>query len=97
MAPRFGDTNAIHMLSFYDALPPPDFRRSRTDAGGFATVHYFVRGAGRHLDLTPRLATRCLIVIGVLEDAPLPLTLTADGETVNARGTTVVRWICPVE
>lgn len=93
----------IELLTFYDALPPPDYRR--TDFSN-PTVSY-QRSIGRALDLTPLTVapgssgTRPtsgssggrVILIGHLEGSPLPLPLTVDDEAVESSGWTVVRWI----
>lgn len=80
---------AIEMLSFYQALPPPNFRS--TD---FTSKNVNVqRTLGRALDITHLTQGKRLIVMGVMKQAPLPAPLTADGEAVEAEGWTVVRWI----
>ena len=89
----------IELLTFFDALPPPDYRR--TDFAN-PTVAY-QRSLGRALDLThltnaPGLAGAPhgggrVILIGHLEQSPLPAPLTVDGDPVDSHGWTVVRWI----
>ncbi len=78
----------IQMLCFYDTLPPPDFRRT-----GFPWALSYQRGLGRQLDLTPMLSERRLIILGLLQDSPLPAPLTVQGEAVTASGWTVVRFV----
>ncbi len=77
----------IDLLSFYDAMPPPNFRRTDFRARNLQ------RSQGRALDMTHLIAGRRLIMVGHLEDSPLPIPLTVDGEPVPSRGWTVVRWI----
>jgi len=83
---------AVEMLSFYNALPPPDYRR----------VHLLDRAAnydrllGGRLDLTSFTVMRCVILIGHLERASLPVPLRVDGQEVASQGWVVVRWIGPV-
>jgi hypothetical protein len=82
----------IQMLCFFDTLPPPDFRKT-----GFPYAVAFNRSLGRQLDLTPLFAGRRLIVIGHMEDSPLPVPMTVQGEEVSASGWTVVRWVYDLE
>ena len=86
MAPR------IEMLSFFDMLPPPDFR----DVMGLRRPEAYKRAVGRGLDLSHLTAMRRLILIGHLEEGPNPTPLRVDGRRLPARGWTVVRWIAPV-
>ncbi len=83
---------SVELLSFFNTLPPPDFRKTdfmRPPVG-------FARSLGRALDLTPMLAQRRLIVMGHLEDSPLPAPLRVEGREVQSTGWTVVRWSCPI-
>ncbi len=80
----------IEMLSFYDALPPPNVYQSTWGSLG-PTVYQ--RSLGRGLDLTPHTVGAKLILIGHLESSPLPAPLLVDGEPVESTGWTVVRWI----
>jgi len=89
----------IEMLSFFDAMPPPNFRK--TDAafgmGGTETHH---RLFGRELDLTPLIDGKRLILIGYLKGPYLPVPLTVDGrpvEKVSDNAWTVVRWVYDFE
>ena len=81
---------AIEMLTFYSALPPPNFRNVELGLGS-APANYR-RTIGRALDLTHLTAQRRLILIGHLKNAPLPAPLAVDGETAPSEGWTVVRW-----
>lgn len=78
----------IQLLTFFDALPPPDFRKI-----GFPYAFVFNRGLGRQLDVTPMLAGRRLIVVGHLEDSPLPIPMAVEGDEVSSTGWTVVQWV----
>ena len=82
----------IQMLCFYDTLPPPDFRKT-----GFPWAVVYNRSLGRGMDMTPLLAERRLIIIGRLEDAPLPIPLTVQGKEVSSNGWTIVRWMYDLE
>lgn len=85
--------HAIEMLSFYSLLPPPDFRMMEF----YPRVANYDRALARSLDLSPLTAMRRLILIGHVEEAPIPVPLTVDGQTSPSDGWTVVRWICPIE
>lgn len=81
---------AIEMLSFYETLPPPDFRNT---SNPFPGPPSYKRELGRPFDLTALTSGRRLIIIGHLTQSPLPAPLTIDGETPESEGWTVVRWI----
>jgi hypothetical protein len=78
----------IQLLCFYDTLPPPDFRKTKHP---YAVSYQ--RSLGRQLDLTRLLAGRRLIVIGHLEESPLPIPMTVGGDEIPSTGWTVVRWV----
>jgi hypothetical protein len=84
--------SAIEMLSFFSALPPPNYR-----ASGFPGAPEYQRTLGRELDMTPLLAGRRLIVLGHLEDSPLPAPLAVQGSAIPSNGWTVVRWMRDLE
>ena len=81
----------IEAMTFFDAMPPPEFRR-----GGNAA--YFVdvlsRPLGHETDLSKLLDGRRLIVLGYLVNGPAPLPVTVDGHNIDQQsGWTAVRWI----
>ncbi|MEO0514164.1 MAG: hypothetical protein AAF086_02570 [Planctomycetota bacterium] len=82
----------FELLTFFDALPPPDVRRN-PDQVDWTASYVFSRRLGQRLDLTPLTQGRRVIVLGHLRDSPLPLPLTIDGQTPNSNGWTVVRWV----
>ena len=79
----------MDMLSFFNYLPPPDFRNGNVLPGPTT----YRRTLGRAMDLTSLTNGKRLIIIGHLEDQPLPVPLTVDGKYLESRGWTVVRWI----
>ncbi|MAE64374.1 MAG: hypothetical protein CMJ18_08880 [Phycisphaeraceae bacterium] len=83
----------VSLLSFYDALPVPDVWSSGDGVIMGQGYHAYQRTQGRGLDLTHLLRIKCLIVIGLLEDSPLPVPMTIDGDPARGKGLTVVRWI----
>ncbi|MFK7788025.1 MAG: hypothetical protein AB8C95_00860, partial [Phycisphaeraceae bacterium] len=86
------DANIVRdmpLISFYGALPPPDYE---TKTAMFSTDIYS-RSMVRDLDLTHLITGRRIILIGHLRNSPSPVPLTVDGETIPSQGWTVVRWI----
>jgi len=79
----------IPLLTFFGALPPPDYETSQS----FSGMSVFNRSLTRDLDLTHLITGRRIIIIGHLRDSPSPVPLTIDGEDIPSRGWTVVRWI----
>jgi hypothetical protein len=77
----------MEMLTFYQALPPPNFRRIQDQAVSYR------RTVGDALDLTHLTQGRRLILIGHIKNQALPAPLTADSEAIDGRGWTVVRWV----
>ena len=86
---------SVEILSFYSMLPPPDYRNLNMISGPESWGYR--RQQGRPLDLTSILSTRCVILIGYLEQGSMPVPLTIDGQPFDSNGWTVVRWICPVQ
>jgi len=89
---------AMDLLSFYGAMPPPDYARTANIAAG-KYMRMFKRRIARQLDLTPLIATRCLIVIGHAPGAQLPVPLRVDGDRIASKSGShlVVRAILPVD
>jgi hypothetical protein len=79
----------LAMLSFYDRLPPPNYRDVGLPRQGF-TVQ---RTVAHRLDLSPLTQDRRLIIIGHLPNTPLPAPLTVDDQTPPSEGWTMVRWV----
>ena len=84
---------SLELLSFYSMLPPPPYvANPPTDPA----VLRIVRAVGRELDLSERFTEPCLIVMGMLENVPLPYPVTLNGETVPSTGSVFVRWVMPL-
>jgi hypothetical protein len=79
----------IELLSFFDLLPPPNFRETQQLRG----VGVVRRPRGRGLDLSHLTATRCVIMIGHLADSPLPLPFTVGGNEAPSDGWTTIRSV----
>jgi len=78
----------IELLSFYDTLPPPDYRKM-----DFSGVISYQRELAGELDITHLLAGHRLIIMGHLNDAPIPIPMTVNEEELASSGWTVVRWV----
>ncbi len=81
----------VTLLSFYNLLPPPDFRQM-TLMPTNKSINY-IRGVGRAWDLSHLTDARRILIIAQLRDSPLPIPLTADGERLPSEGLTIVRWV----
>jgi hypothetical protein len=81
------------MLSFYGMLEPPPYLRNPPQNPEILRI---ARADMRELDLSARFAEPCLIVLGSLDDVPLPYPVEVDGETVPSEGRVLVRWILPL-
>jgi hypothetical protein len=87
-----GFNRTIEMLGFYGMLHPPRYLRASDSRGALRIP----RLGGRELDLSKWMTQPCLMVMGRLEDVPLPFELTLDGESLAGSGDVLVRWIIPL-
>ena len=83
-------------LGFLDMLGTPELRQ---DSGGQRSSPIAVVRAAHGLDLSRWFTQPCVIVIGALTqtEGNLPVPITVDGEPVPAEGTTIVRWVYPLD
>lgn len=84
---------ATEVLSFYSMLPPPPYIRNPPSD---VKVLRVTRNAGRELDLSSWFTEPCLVVMGRLDDVPLPYPVLVDGEGVESSGSVYVRWVLPL-
>lgn len=84
---------ATELLSFYSMLPPPPYIRNPPSD---VRVLRIARNAGRELDLAKWFAEPCIVVMGRLDDVPLPYPVVVDGEEVESSGSVYVRWMMPL-
>ncbi len=85
----------LESLSLYGMLKPPEWlQRSPTDT---VTAARAEREHARELDLSPWFTRPCIIVMGFLEESPIPIPIEIEGETVPSTGTTLYRWIYPLD
>jgi hypothetical protein len=82
-------TTRLHLLSFFNHLPAVDYQNTDTFPAPVELRRFLTRDA----DLSHLTAGKRLILLGNLRDAPSPLPLHAQGDTVPSEGWTLVRWI----
>jgi hypothetical protein len=86
----------MEMLSLYSHLSPPKYQKLPAQKG--STTFRSVRKDGRSLDLSWWFSRPCIIVMGFIPNAPIPVEVKIDGVTVDeSNGVTFVRWIYPLE
>lgn len=96
----FGGDNSVEArrrylesLSLFSMLPPPEWLR-RDDK---AVPIRIGRMHARELDLGPWFTRPCVIIMGFIDEAPTPVPLQIDGRNVVSSGTTLYRWILPLD
>lgn len=82
----------VEMLSFYDMLPPPSYWQSGNAINVDSPMH-FLRSLGRELDWSNLTVFPRLIIIGYMEDAPMPIPMLVDQKPVQSNGRVALRWI----
>ncbi|MFT3685454.1 MAG: hypothetical protein QM783_11085 [Phycisphaerales bacterium] len=80
----------LQAMTFYGVLEPPD----ASDENGRQVL---MQRADLHgWDLARWFNRPCLIVIGQMENAPSPVPMTLNGDTMGTTGRTIVRWVYPL-
>jgi hypothetical protein len=89
--------NYMEMLTFFQQLTPPIYLLDDGIKQGKETLTAH-RELGRELDLSTWFTRPCLMLIGYVEDSPMPvpLRLNNDDEPPPSSGLTIVRWIYPL-
>lgn len=82
----------VEMLSFYDMLPPPAYWQTGNAMNLDSPMH-FLRSLGRELDWSKLTVFPRLILIGYMEDAPLPVPMLVNHKPVQGYGRVAVRWM----
>ncbi|MEM8874834.1 MAG: hypothetical protein AAGD32_11325 [Planctomycetota bacterium] len=86
------DAGALVMLSFFDRFPvvrnEQNNSRSRIDPR---------RLNARHYDVSNALLSGSLVVVGMAEDAPMPVPLTVNEDEATGDGTVVYQFVLPLE
>lgn len=86
--------NYMEMLSLYHMLEPPKYLKHAETNDERTLAAY--REIGRSIDLSGWFNRPCVIIMGYLENSPLPLPLRVNGEAPESEGLTIVRWIYPL-
>lgn len=85
----------LESLSLYSMLAPPEWLQRA--AGATVAAARAEREHARELDLSPWLTRPCIIVMGFLDRSPIPVPVEIDGGEVESTGTTLYRWIYPLD
>lgn len=85
----------LESLSLYSMLQPPDWLQR--SPGATVVAARAEREHAREIDLSPWLTRPCIIVMGFLEDVATPVPIKIDGEVAKSTGTTLYRWIYPLD
>ncbi len=87
----------MEMLSVYSHLTPPTYQK-RAAARQGPESHHAIREGGRELDFAEWFSRPCIIVMGFLPRAPIPVSITSGGdEIIHSEGVSIVRWVYPLE
>lgn len=92
---RIDPRRLMAMASVFNQLPAPAWRADTS--GRRADTVQLSRLLGRELDLSPWFRRPCVIVLGTLEQAALPVPLEVDGRRTGGSGTVFVRWVMPLD
>jgi hypothetical protein len=89
--------NYMEMLSFFQQLTPPIYLLDDGVKQGKETLTAH-RELGRELDLSMWFTRPCIMLIGYVENSPMPvpLRLNNNDEPPPSSGLTIVRWIFPL-
>ena len=86
----------MEMLSLYSQLTPPKYQKQPNEKG--PKTFRSIRLDGRSLDLAWWLGRPCIIVMGFIPEAPIPVKVDIDGNGVqDSDGVTFVRWVYPLK
>ena len=86
----------LEMMSVYSHLEPPIYQREQ---GSKKNPPWFqaTRIGSRKLDFAQWFGRPCIIVMGFINDAPIPAPISIDGKQISeSNGVTFVRWIYPL-
>ena len=87
----------LEMLSLYSHLKPPTYIKPSSDTSKTTDSYKSSRDGGRELDFAKWFGRPCLIIMGFLQNSPLPVPISVDGDTIDqSDGVTFVRWIYPL-
>ncbi len=86
----------LEELSLYSHLITPTYQKiagEEKSPPSFRTI----RKGGRSFDFAQWFSKPCIIIMGFMQNAPIPVSISVDGENVEpSTGETFVRWIYPL-
>jgi hypothetical protein len=86
----------MEMLSLYSHLQPPIYQKS-PESQQSPSSHHSIRVGGHTLDFADWFGRPCIIVMGFIQNAPIPVPISVDGEQImQSTGETFVRWVYPL-
>jgi hypothetical protein len=86
----------MEMLSLYSTLEPPAYLKRATSKQSPRT-HQVIREGGHEFDLAEWFGKPCIIVMGFIPSAPIPVPIYVNGEQITeSTGETFVRWVYPL-
>lgn len=86
----------MEMLSLYSHLQPPTYQKSPDSKQG-PSSHHSTRTGGHNLNFAEWFGRPCIIVMGFIQNAPIPVPISVDGEqNMQSTGETFVRWVYPL-
>ena len=86
----------MEMLTLYSSMPQP-FYMKKESVKQSKPFNQFTRSSGRELDLADWFGRPCIIVMGFMPHAPIPVKISVDGEEITkSTGETFVRWVYPL-
>ncbi|MBC8203493.1 MAG: hypothetical protein H8E91_06650 [Planctomycetes bacterium] len=94
--PRAEMRKRLEMLSLYSHLKPPVYlKREGSDTS--PPSHSIIREGGRELDMASWFGRPCIIIMGFVKNASIPIPIEVDGEEITkSDGMTMVRWVYPL-
>lgn len=81
----------MEALALFDVLHPP---RDFSSPGSLNVLYQ--REATHAWDVSRWMTQPCVIIIGHVQDRPLPFPMRVDGDELPSTGRTVVRWVYPL-
>ncbi len=86
----------MEMLSVYSHLEPPTYQK-RANSKQSPPSHQARREGGHVLDFAEWFGKPCIIVMGFIPNAPIPVPISVNGEQITeSSGETFVRWVYPL-
>jgi len=94
--PQQEQVKRLEMLALYSHLKPPIYQK-HPDTDHSPPFHNVIRRGGRNLDFASWFGRPCIIVMGFVQETPIPVAIHVDGEKIEkSSGMTMVRWVYPL-